>query len=137
MTNQPAARTAVDLLVIGSGTGMAAALAARELGLTALIVEKTAYVGGSTARSGGAFWMPANPILRQKGSPDSLPEARRYLHAVVGDETAFFTFGELPRARLGHRRHAVPHHWNEVHVGQELLRLSPRETRGQCRRAHL
>ncbi len=85
MTNQPAARTAVDLLVIGSGTGMAAALAARELGLTALIVEKTAYVGGSTARSGGAFWMPANPILRRAGSPDSLPEARRYLHAVVGD----------------------------------------------------
>lgn len=89
MTNQPAARTAVDLLVIGSGTGMAAALAARELGLTALIVEKTSYVGGSTARSGGAFWMPANPILRREGSPDSLTEARRYLHAVVGDEAPF------------------------------------------------
>lgn len=85
MMNQPAARTAVDLLVIGSGTGMAAALAARELGLTALIVEKTAYVGGSTARSGGAFWIPANPILRRAGSPDSLAEARRYLYAVVGD----------------------------------------------------
>ncbi len=86
MTTQPAARTTVDLLVIGSGTGMAAALAARELGLSALIVEKSAYVGGSTARSGGAFWMPANPILRREGSPDSLPEARRYLRAVVGDD---------------------------------------------------
>ena len=30
--------------------------------------------------------MPANPILRRAGSPDSLAEARRYLHAVVGDE---------------------------------------------------
>ena len=86
MTTQPAARTTVDLLVVGSGTGMAAALAARELGLSALIIEKTAYVGGSTARSGGAFWMPANPVLRREGSPDSLPEARRYLEAVVGDD---------------------------------------------------
>lgn len=86
MTTQPAARTTVDLLVVGSGTGMAAALAARELGLSALIIEKTAYVGGSTARSGGAFWMPANPVLRREGSPDSLSEARRYLEAVVGDD---------------------------------------------------
>lgn len=85
MTTQPAAHTTVDLLVIGSGTGMAAALAASELGLSALIVEKTPYIGGSTARSGGAFWMPANPILRREGSPDTLPEARRYLQAVVGD----------------------------------------------------
>ncbi len=57
----------VDLLVIGSGTGMAAALTANELGLSTLIVEKTQYVGGSTARSGGAFWMPANPILAKAG----------------------------------------------------------------------
>ncbi|OBK83859.1 hypothetical protein A5649_05710 [Mycolicibacter heraklionensis] len=55
----------VDLLVVGSGTGMAAALAANEEGLSTLIVEKTSYVGGSTARSGGAFWMPANPILAE------------------------------------------------------------------------
>ncbi|MDJ0112388.1 FAD-binding protein, partial [Rhodococcus erythropolis] len=33
----------VDLLVIGSGTGMAAALTANELGLSTLIVEKTQY----------------------------------------------------------------------------------------------
>ena len=43
----------VDLLVVGSGTGLATALAARERGLDVLVVEKTKYVGGSTARSGG------------------------------------------------------------------------------------
>ncbi|RRR43169.1 3-ketosteroid-delta-1-dehydrogenase [Mycolicibacter terrae] len=75
----------VDLLVVGSGTGMAAALAAHELGLSALIVEKTGYVGGSTARSGGAFWMPANPILVEAGSNDTPSAARAYLDAVVGD----------------------------------------------------
>ena len=35
------ADTAVDLLVVGSGTGMAAALTAHELGLSVLIVEKS------------------------------------------------------------------------------------------------
>ncbi|OBI32488.1 3-ketosteroid-delta-1-dehydrogenase [Mycolicibacter sinensis] len=75
----------VDLLVVGSGTGMAAALAAHELGLSTLIVEKTGYVGGSTARSGGAFWMPANPILVEAGSNDTPSAARAYLDAVVGD----------------------------------------------------
>lgn len=76
----------VDLLVVGSGTGMAAALAARELGLSTLIVEKTSYVGGSTARSGGAFWMPGNPILTEAGSADSLDKGRTYLDALVGSD---------------------------------------------------
>lgn len=73
-----------DLLVIGSGTGMAAALAAHEQGLQSLVIEKTAYVGGSTARSGGAFWIPANPVLLASGSTDTLQDAETYLEAVVG-----------------------------------------------------
>ena len=76
---------AVDLLVIGSGTGMAAALTANELGLSTLIVEKTQYVGGSTARSGGAFWMPANPVLAEAGAGDTIARAKTYVHAAVGD----------------------------------------------------
>ncbi len=39
------ADTTVDLLVVGSGTGMAAALAAHELGLSVLIVEKSSLRG--------------------------------------------------------------------------------------------
>jgi len=77
------ARITVDLLVVGSGTGMAAVLAASELGLSSLIVEKTEYVGGSTARSGGAFWLPANPVLQEARSGDSLDRARTYLRSVV------------------------------------------------------
>ncbi|WP_219418196.1 3-ketosteroid-delta-1-dehydrogenase [Pseudonocardia nigra] len=79
----PARDMTVDLLVIGSGTGMAAALAAHELGLTALVVEKTPYVGGSTARSGGAFWIPANPALQEAGAGDSLERAAEYTRSVV------------------------------------------------------
>lgn len=64
---------------------MAAALSAREQGLSALVVEKTEYVGGSTARSGGAFWIPGNETLREEGSPAGPTMDREYLQAVVGD----------------------------------------------------
>ncbi|MGW5381241.1 3-ketosteroid-delta-1-dehydrogenase [Nocardia sp. NPDC003963] len=80
----PAHDTIVDLLVIGSGTGMAAALAAHELGLSVVMVEKTAYVGGSTARSGGAFWIPGSSILPEPHE-QGIDEAGTYIRAVVGD----------------------------------------------------
>jgi 3-oxosteroid 1-dehydrogenase len=75
--------TTVDLLVVGSGTGMAAALAAAERGLQVLIVEKSAFVGGSTARSGGALWLPASPILEENGAGDTMSRAGTYLESVV------------------------------------------------------
>jgi 3-oxosteroid 1-dehydrogenase len=79
----PVADTTVDLLVVGSGTGMAAALAAHELGLSVLIVEKSSYVGGSTARSGGALWLPASPVLSEAGANDTIERAATYLNSVV------------------------------------------------------
>ena len=77
------ADTTVDLLVVGSGTGMAAALAANELGLSVLIVEKSDHVGGSTARSGGALWLPCSPVLAEAGAGDTADAANTYLAAVV------------------------------------------------------
>ncbi|MGV0052408.1 3-ketosteroid-delta-1-dehydrogenase [Mycobacterium colombiense] len=79
----PVADMTVDLLVVGSGTGLTAALAARELGLSVLIVEKSSYVGGSTARSGGALWLPAGPVLAEAGANDSAERAATYLESVV------------------------------------------------------
>jgi succinate dehydrogenase/fumarate reductase flavoprotein subunit len=79
----PVADTTVDLLVVGSGTGMAAALTAHELGLSVLIVEKSSHVGGSTARSGGVLWLPASPVLREAGANDTTQEAATYLDSVV------------------------------------------------------
>jgi 3-oxosteroid 1-dehydrogenase len=79
----PVGDTTVDLLVVGSGTGMAAALAAHECGLTVLVVEKSSYVGGSTARSGGALWLPASPILDEKNAGDTVERAETYLQSVV------------------------------------------------------
>jgi 3-oxosteroid 1-dehydrogenase len=99
----PVRDTTVDVLVVGSGTGMAAALAAAERGLTVLIVEKSPYVGGSTARSGGALWLPASQILEQDGADDTMPRATAYLQSVVA--------GSAPQQRstefLGHLRETV------------------------------
>ena len=77
-----------DIVIIGSGAGgMTAALAAHEAGLKALIVEKTQYYGGSTARSGGGIWIPCNHLMRAAGVADSFEEARRYLQVTVGDRS--------------------------------------------------
>lgn len=81
----PAIDTTVDLLVIGSGTGLLAALSADEQGMSTLVVEKSEYVGGSTALSGGAFWIPGNAVLREQGSTDKPEKAVTYLEGLVGD----------------------------------------------------
>ena len=85
VTNNSAVNSEVDVLVIGSGTGMAAALAAHEQGLKVLVVEKTEYVGGSTALSGGGVWVPANPVLTAAGSTDTIEQGLTYAESVVAD----------------------------------------------------
>lgn len=76
----------VDILIAGSGAGgMVSAIAAQHFGLQALVVEKAATFGGSTALSGGGIWIPNNPTLRKAGRSDDIEDVRRYLHAVVGD----------------------------------------------------
>ncbi|HYG93819.1 MAG TPA: 3-oxosteroid 1-dehydrogenase [Nocardioides sp.] len=78
----------VDVVVVGAGgAGMSAALAAGRRGLDTLLVEKSAYFGGSTARSGGGVWIPGNYALREAGQvgPDDAEQARTYLDSIVGD----------------------------------------------------
>ena len=73
-----------DFVVVGSGGGsMCAALVAKQLGKSALIVEKQALVGGSTGFSGGVWWVPDNPVMKRAGVADSPERARQYLDAAV------------------------------------------------------
>ncbi len=76
----------VDVVVVGAGgAGMTAAITAAHHGLETLVVEKSEYFGGSTARSGGGVWIPNNYALRKAGVVDSLEDAKTYLAAIVGD----------------------------------------------------
>jgi 3-oxosteroid 1-dehydrogenase len=75
-----------DLVVVGSGAaGLTAALAAALNGLSAVVIEKTEYFGGSTARSGGGVWIPGNSVLGQAGIKDSPEQASAYLAHVAGE----------------------------------------------------
>jgi len=75
-----------DLVVVGSGAaGMTGALTAALNGLRVVVLEKTEYFGGSTARSGGGVWLPGNSVLRKSGRKDSPSQARQYLAYVAGD----------------------------------------------------
>ncbi|WP_338880154.1 FAD-dependent oxidoreductase [Achromobacter veterisilvae] len=75
----------VDALVVGAGAGgMAAALTAHEEGLDVLLVEKTGRIGGSTAISGGALWIPLNAQTEAAGHPDSFDKVWTYLEQTVG-----------------------------------------------------
>ena len=78
------ASDAYDVVVIGAGAGgmTAAAVAAAE-GLSVLVVEKTEFVGGTTAWSGGMVWIPGNALMKQAGLDDSLPAAGSYLAGTV------------------------------------------------------
>jgi 3-oxosteroid 1-dehydrogenase len=73
-----------DLVIVGSGcASVTAALAAKALGGSAVILEKQALFGGSTAYSGGIAWIPNNPLM----DDDSEEAARTYLDHIVGPES--------------------------------------------------
>ncbi len=75
-----------DVVVVGSGAaGMTAALTAADHGLRTVVLEKTEWFGGSTARSGGGIWAPGNEVLRKAGVRDTPQQARAYLAHVAGD----------------------------------------------------
>lgn len=89
-TPPPPAETDVaetyDVIVVGAGAaGMSAALTAATQGLSTVLIEKSAYWGGSTSRSGGGVWIPGNSVLQRDGVPDDRDDARRYVHAIIGE----------------------------------------------------
>jgi 3-oxosteroid 1-dehydrogenase len=83
----------VDVLVVGSGAGgMVTSLAARAQGLEPLIVEKSRFWGGSSARSGGGAWVPNAPALLREGERDDPQRIVDYMVAIAGDR--------VPRERI-------------------------------------
>ncbi|HMK85763.1 MAG TPA: FAD-dependent oxidoreductase, partial [Steroidobacteraceae bacterium] len=70
-----------DVIVVGSGSaGAMAALRAKELGLSVLIIEKAHKYGGTSATSGGVLWIPNHGLAP---SDDSRAQALQYLGSVI------------------------------------------------------
>lgn len=102
-----------DVVVVGTGAGgMAAAVAARKMGLSVVLLEKDALYGGTTARSGGVLWVPNNPISTFKPEPDTLEAARTYLRHECG---AFYD-DERVEAFLAHGPRMVDFFVNQTDV---------------------
>lgn len=77
-------RVECDTLVLGTGAaGLAAALTAAVSGLETIIVEKTAWIGGTSALSGAGTWIPANHHARAAGIADSEAAALDYIFAAA------------------------------------------------------
>ncbi|WP_157551245.1 FAD-dependent oxidoreductase, partial [Nocardioides jensenii] len=75
-----------DVVVVGSGAGaMTGALLAAKAGLRVAVVEKTDLLGGTSAYSGAAIWMPGTQVQQRAGNGDSTESARTYLNALLDD----------------------------------------------------
>jgi 3-oxosteroid 1-dehydrogenase len=73
-----------DVVVVGSGGGaLTGAYLAAKAGLRTVVLEKTDLLGGTSAYSGGACWLPGSQVQARAGIPDSTESARSYLHAVL------------------------------------------------------
>ncbi|WGD49415.1 FAD-dependent oxidoreductase [Bradyrhizobium sp. CB1650] len=77
-----------DVIVIGSGAaGMAAALFAAIEGCKVLVVERTEYVGGTSALSAATTWMPNSRHSASVNPDDSREKVRKFLDGVVGNHS--------------------------------------------------
>ena len=74
----------VEIVVVGSGAAaLGAALTAAVGGAEVRVLEKSESLGGTSAMSGGAVWVPCNHVARAHGLSDSPEEALDYLHATA------------------------------------------------------
>ena len=72
-----------DVVVVGSGAaGLAAAVSAAATGAAVVLVEKADRIGGTTAKSGGVFWVPGNRHQTALGIHEDRDLVLRYISRV-------------------------------------------------------
>jgi 3-oxosteroid 1-dehydrogenase len=73
----------VDLVAMGASSGgLTAVIMAHDLGLKTLLLEKSDYLGGGTALSGGVLWVPFNDHMAEAGLADSKEEALLHIRTT-------------------------------------------------------
>jgi glycine/D-amino acid oxidase-like deaminating enzyme len=85
-----------DVVVLGSGiAGLAGALAAHELGLRPIVLEKASTLGGGTVNSYGLIWVGQNHLAQAAGYSDTRDETIAYMRFLGGgslDDDRMSTF---------------------------------------------
>lgn len=79
-------QSSYDVIVLGSGCGaLSAAVTAATLGLSVLVLERASLLGGTSAISGGALWIPGSRQSVVAGFADSSDGVRTYIRALAGE----------------------------------------------------
>jgi succinate dehydrogenase/fumarate reductase flavoprotein subunit len=69
-----------DIVIVGSGgAALSAAAGAIQNGASVMIFEKGPVAGGTTGKSGGAFWIPNSPYMQAMGLEDPKEDALKYM----------------------------------------------------------
>jgi 3-oxosteroid 1-dehydrogenase len=77
-----------DIVVVGTGAaGCSTALNAARAGADVVMLEKRDTVGGTTAKSGGWFWMPNHRRMRELGIADPKDDVMRYMARLTRPES--------------------------------------------------
>ena len=73
-----------DVIVVGSGAaGLSAALAAAHDGAKVVVLEKSRWLGGTSAMSGAGTWVPGNHHMTAAGIDDSPEETLAYIRGAA------------------------------------------------------
>ena len=111
-----------DVVAIGSGIGgLSAAITAHDLGHTAIVLERSAQVGGVTALSMGEVWIAGNHHAAELGIEDSVDSGFRYVRRLAME------YGN-PLAILNtvvHAREALKYFEDRIGLEMEVIRDCP------------
>ncbi len=96
-----------DVIVIGAGgAGMSAAVFAAIAGKRVLLVERTEFLGGTTAWSAATTWVPGTAVGNAAAvQTDSPEQARQFLEAAIGQASP----AALRQVFIEHGAQAVAH----------------------------
>ena len=112
----------VDVGVIGAGcAGMSAALCAAIDGARVLLVERTEYLGGTTALSAATSWVPLSKPGLAVDPSDSYEKALDFLDRAVGARAP----RALREAFLANGHEAVAKLEDNSHVQYQVRQLHP------------
>jgi 3-oxosteroid 1-dehydrogenase len=96
-----AAEETYDVVVLGSGiAGLSGALAAHELRLKPIVLEKAEKLGGGTTNSYGLIWVGQNHLAQAAGYEDNRDDVIAYMRFLSGgflDEERMQTFVDRGR----------------------------------------
>ncbi|WEJ58912.1 FAD-dependent oxidoreductase [Devosia sp. FJ2-5-3] len=97
-----------DVVVAGSGgAALAGAIGALDNGASVVVLEKAAFIGGTTGKSGGGSWVPNNRWMEAHGYKDNKEDFLRYVSRV--------SFPELYRDN--HPQFGMTdHHWAQLNA---------------------